>query len=64
LKREAKEREEYLEMQERRELVQVGHRLSDQTNSTESSKRGQKSTKFSSRPGIEYLLFKLTVIGL
>jgi flagellar biosynthesis/type III secretory pathway M-ring protein FliF/YscJ len=49
--REAKKREEYLAMQEARGTVQLGHRLSDQTTTTHSDNKGQKS-KSSYRPGI------------
>jgi hypothetical protein len=50
LQRDAKKREEYLEMQEGRGPVQLGHRLSDQTNSSNS--KGQTSIKSSYRQGI------------
>lgn len=54
MQREAKKREEYLAMQEATGRVQRGHRLSDQTTTTHSDDKGQKS-KSSYRPGIEYL---------
>jgi hypothetical protein len=51
---EGKKREEYLKTQERKMSVDVGHRLSDHTGSLQSNDKGQKSTKSSRRPGIEY----------
>ena len=64
MQREAKKREEYLAMQEARGPVQRGHRLSDQTTTTHTDNKGQKS-KSSYRPGIEYLPKQcLCLIGL
>jgi len=54
MQREAKKREEYLAMQEARGPVQLGHRQWDQTTTTHSDNKGQKSNS-SYRPGIEYL---------
>jgi hypothetical protein len=54
MQREEKKREEYLAMQEARGPVKLGHRQSDQTTTTHSDNKGQKS-KSSYRPGIEYL---------
>jgi hypothetical protein len=55
MQHEAKKREEeYLAQQEAQGPVQHGHGLSDQTTTTHSENKGQKS-KSSYRPGIEYL---------
>jgi hypothetical protein len=63
VQREAKKREEYLEMQEASGPVQLGHRLADQTTTRHSGNKGQKS-KSSYRPGIEYLLSQSSACAL
>jgi hypothetical protein len=64
MQHEAKKREEYLAMQEAREPFQLDHRPSDQTTTTHSDNKVQKS-KSSHRPGIEYLPQQcLCLIGL
>jgi hypothetical protein len=52
MQHQAKKAEEYLATQEARGPVHLGHRLSDQTTTTHSDNKGQKS-KSSYRPGIE-----------
>lgn len=53
---EAKKKKEYLERQERKRPVEVGHRLSEQTSSSQSNSKGQKSAKSSHRPDYNPLM--------